>query len=222
MLSALFCARSSESKSRKERSERDPIHWRGSAHGDPQCDNAREYSMSQIPDTSLNGDQNTFAKGSWPSDNAWNATSKDQLVINEDAAAFLKTIQDSGFEIFSISIIPPPQAKKALHALTRQEMTSRLSRSHLFSETKKTPVLFDFISGSMLLSIAARSGLYRGKSGVIAKDKVLFCTSAEEKAQLVSKLGGFVAIIDVDWNSLISASKVANSARSTTQPYFGL
>ena len=122
MLSALFCARSSESKSRRERSERDPIHWKGSADGDPQYDNTSEFNMFHI---SRDCDHKTFAKGSWPSDNAWNATSKDQLVINEDAAAFLKAIHDSGFEIFAISMIPPAQAKKALQALTRQEMRSR-------------------------------------------------------------------------------------------------
>ncbi len=71
----------------------------------------------------------------------------------------------------------------------------------------------------ILVIIASRSGLYRGKSSVIAKDRVLFCTTAEEKAQLVSKMGGFVLIVDVDWNSLISASKVASSVRPPNIAY---
>jgi hypothetical protein len=117
MFSALFCARST---SRKERSERDPIYWRGSANGDPLYEISRELSVSKI-DTSLNGEEKTTVKSPWPSDNAWNATSKEQLFINEDAAAFLKAMQDSGFELFAISMMPPPQAKKALQALTRHE-----------------------------------------------------------------------------------------------------
>jgi hypothetical protein len=59
-----------------------------------------------------------------------------------------------------------------------------------------------------ILTFWFRCGLYRGKKSAILKDRVFFCGSSEEKAQLVSRLGGFVAIVDVDWNSLISASKV--------------
>ena len=111
--------------SRKRSTVRDPLHW--SAVSSESSHSIDEItSRSLIPELSQFCENEPAASNSkvfFPPDDCWDVKSTESFVINDYVAACLRSISESGYELFAISVIPSPQAKKALEALSRWQPT---------------------------------------------------------------------------------------------------